>query len=372
MNETKNTHITVGMSGGVDSSVAALLLQQQGFELRGVFMKNWEGDDTDEHCSAEDDLHDARTVCDKLSIVLQGVNFSDQYWDRVFEYFLSEYRAGRTPNPDILCNREIKFKAFLDYALSQGADYIATGHYARIDCIEGRYRLLKGCDHNKDQSYFLYTLGQHQLAKSLFPIGELEKPAVRKLAEQHQLVTFNKKDSTGICFIGERNFKAFLQRYLPAQPGEIFTPEGECLGKHDGLMYYTLGQRQGLGIGGIKGHEGATWYVAGKDLKTNQLIVVDRHDHPLLYSQQLTASDLSWTSGSAPQMPCICSAKTRYRQTDSACTISNIDNGICTVIFDQPQWAVTPGQSIVFYQAEECIGGGIINSFQINPQDKIA
>ncbi len=364
MPPTNKQHIVVGMSGGVDSSVAALLLQQQGFSLRGVFMKNWEGDDTDEQCTAEEDLQDARAVCDHLKIELQGVNFSDQYWDRVFEYFLSEYRAGRTPNPDILCNKEIKFKAFLDYALSLGADYIATGHYARIDCIDGRYRLLRGLDHNKDQSYFLYTLGQTQLAKSLFPIGELEKPIVRQLAEQHQLITFNKKDSTGICFIGERDFKAFLQRYIPTQPGEIFTPEGDCLGKHDGLMYYTLGQRQGLGIGGIKGHEGATWYVADKDLNRNRLIVVDHHDHPLLYNIELSAADLSWTSATAPALPCQCSAKTRYRQTDAACTITAIENGICQVVFEQAQWAVTPGQSIVFYQGEECLGGGIINHYQ--------
>ncbi|VAX11530.1 tRNA-specific 2-thiouridylase MnmA [hydrothermal vent metagenome] len=364
MPPTNKQHIVVGMSGGVDSSVAALLLQQQNFSLRGVFMKNWEGDDTDEQCTAEEDLRDARAVCDRLKIELQGVNFSDQYWDRVFEYFLSEYRAGRTPNPDILCNKEIKFKAFLDYALSLGADYIATGHYARIDCIDGRYRLLRGLDHNKDQSYFLYTLGQNQLAKSLFPIGELEKPMVRQLAEQHQLVTFNKKDSTGICFIGERDFKAFLQRYIPAQPGEIYTPEGDCLGKHDGLMYYTLGQRQGLGIGGIKGHEGAIWYVADKDLNHNRLIVVNGHDHPLLYSIKLSASDLSWTSAGAPSLPCQCSAKTRYRQTDAACTITSIKNDVCQVIFEQAQWAVTPGQSIVFYQGEECLGGGIINHYQ--------
>ena len=364
MTTANHKQVVVGMSGGVDSSVAALLLQQQGFSLRGVFMKNWEGDDSDEHCNAEEDLQDARLVCDKLGIELQGVNFSDQYWDRVFEYFLTEYRAGRTPNPDILCNKEIKFKAFLDYALSLGADYIATGHYARIDCVDGRYRLLRGRDHNKDQSYFLYTLGQAQLAKSLFPIGELEKPAVRQLAEKHELVTFNKKDSTGICFIGERDFKAFLQRYIPAQPGEIVTAEGEYIGNHDGLMYYTLGQRQGLGIGGIRGHEGATWYVADKDLKNNRLIVVDHHDHPLLYSIKLSASDLSWTAGVAPQTPCLCSAKTRYRQADAACTITEIKDDSCSVIFEQPQWAVTPGQSIVFYQGEECLGGGIINSFQ--------
>ncbi len=364
MPSTDKQQIIIGMSGGVDSSVAALLLQQQGFGLRGVFMKNWEGDDTDEHCTAEDDLRDARAVCDKLGIELQGVNFSDQYWDRVFEYFLSEYRAGRTPNPDILCNREIKFKAFLDYALSLGADAIATGHYARIDCIDGRYRLLRGRDHNKDQSYFLYTLGQNQLAKSLFPIGELEKPEVRQLAEENQLVTFNKKDSTGICFIGERDFKTFLQRYIPAQPGEIFTAAGDAVGKHDGLMYYTLGQRQGLGIGGVKGHEGATWYVADKDLKNNRLIVVESHDHPLLYSRELIASDLSWTAGAAPPTPYACSAKTRYRQADAACVIKEINAGVCKVEFEQAQWAVTPGQSIVFYQGDECLGGGIINHFQ--------
>ena len=255
-------HIIVGMSGGVDSSVTALLLQQQGYDVQGVFMKNWEGDDTEEHCAAEDDLRDAMQVCDKLGISLQGVNFADQYWDRVFEYFLQEYRASRTPNPDILCNREIKFKAVLDYALSQGASYIATGHYARIGREGDRYTLLRGRDSSKDQSYFLYTLGQSQLARSLFPIGDLDKSRVRELAEKHGLITYDKKDSTGICFIGERDFRAFLKRYLPAQPGEIHTPDGSHLGRHEGLMYYTLGQRQGLGIGGVKGHEGAVWYLS--------------------------------------------------------------------------------------------------------------
>ncbi|MGD8577539.1 MAG: tRNA 2-thiouridine(34) synthase MnmA, partial [Thiohalophilus sp.] len=283
--------VIVGMSGGVDSSVAALLLKQQGHSVRGVFMKNWEGDDLDDHCAAEDDLKDARQVCETLGISLQGVNFADQYWDRVFSYFLQEYGAGRTPNPDILCNREIKFRAFLDYALNQGADRIATGHYARIRESEGHYELLRGLDHNKDQSYFLYTLDQHQLSRSLFPVGELDKPDVRRIAQQHHLVTFDKKDSTGICFIGERDFRSFLQHYLPAQPGEIQTPEGERIGQHQGLMYYTLGQRQGLGIGGIKGHEGATWYVADKDLDNNILIVVDGHDHPLLYARYLAATD---------------------------------------------------------------------------------
>ena len=358
--------IIVGMSGGVDSSVTALLLKQQGYLVEGVFMKNWEGDDTETHCAAEDDLRDARQVCDTLGIPLQGVNFADQYWDRVFEYFLQEYRANRTPNPDILCNREIKFKAFLDYALVQGADYIATGHYARIGHDGKRYTLLRGQDTNKDQSYFLYTLGQTQLARSLFPIGELDKTRVRKLAEQHQLITYNKKDSTGICFIGERDFRAFLKRYLPAQPGEIHTPEGERLGRHEGLMYYTLGQRQGLGIGGVQGHEGAVWYVADKDLSNNILIVVDGHDHPLLYSQGLSAIDLHWVAGEAPTLPLTCSAKTRYRQQDAACRIESTADNRCMVHFETPQWAVTPGQSVVFYQGEVCLGGGIINEIEKN------
>ncbi len=357
-------NIIVGMSGGVDSSVAALLLKQQGHALRGVFMKNWEGDDVDDHCAAEEDLKDARQVCETLEIPLQGVNFADQYWDRVFSYFLQEYGAGRTPNPDILCNREIKFRAFLDYALARGADKIATGHYARIRERDGRYQLLRGQDHNKDQSYFLYTLNQEQLARSLFPVGELDKPAVRKLAERHKLITFNKKDSTGICFIGERDFRAFLKHYLPAQPGEIQTPDGERLGRHDGLMYYTLGQRQGLGIGGVRGHAGATWYVADKDLQNNILIVVDGHAHPLLHSRQLTAGDLHWISGESPTAPFRCTARTRYRQADTACTIDALHNATCEVTFDDPQWAITPGQSIVFYQDEVCLGGGIIQHYQ--------
>jgi len=361
MNPQTSHNVIIGMSGGVDSSVAALLLKQQGHRVRGVFMKNWAGDDTEEHCSAADDLADARQVCETLGIPLQGVNFADQYWERVFEYFLQEYAAGRTPNPDILCNREIKFKAFLDYALAQGADYIATGHYARIGRDGDRYTLLRGKDANKDQSYFLYTLGQEQLRHSLFPVGELAKPQVRALAAQHRLVTCNKKDSTGICFIGERHFRNFLKRYLPAQPGEIRTPEGELLGRHEGLMYYTLGQRQGLGIGGIKGHEGAVWYVADKDLDNNILIVVNGHEHPLLYRRRLTAIELHWTAGAAPALPLRCTARTRYRQADAPCEVEALDeNGGCRVTFDTPQWAVTPGQSVVFYQGEECLGGGII------------
>ena len=355
--------VIVGISGGVDSSVAALLLQQQGYDVRGVFMKNWEGDDQDDHCAAEEDLKDARQVCEKLNMELQGVNFSDQYWDKVFAYFLEEYKSGRTPNPDVLCNKEIKFKAFLDYALSLGANKIATGHYARIDKQDGRYRLLRGKDTNKDQTYFLYTLGQKQLSKSLFPIGEIEKFEVRKIAEDNGFVTFDKKDSTGICFIGERDFKGFLKRYIPAQPGDIITPEGNTIGQHDGLMYYTLGQRQGLGIGGIKGYEGAVWYVADKDLENNLLIIVTRKDHPLLYSTQLMATDMHWVSGQAPQVPYQCTAKTRYRQQDAVCTITDLDNQQVKIVFDEPQWAVTPGQSVVIYQGEECMGGGIIQSY---------
>ena len=358
--------VVVGISGGVDSSVAALLLKQQGYTVRGVFMKNWEGDDRDDHCAAEEDLKDARQVCDKIGIELQGVNFSDQYWDRVFAYFLEEYKAGRTPNPDILCNKEIKFKAFLDYALVLGADKIATGHYARVDYQDGRYRLLRGKDSNKDQSYFLYTLGQEQLSRSLFPVGELEKPAVRKLAQEQKFITHNKKDSTGICFIGERDFKNFLKRYIPAQAGEIITPEGDVVGRHDGLMYYTLGQRQGLGIGGVKGFEGAVWYVADKDLQNNKLIVVTRKEHPLLYSTTLTAIDLHWVAEQAPPLPYRCTAKTRYRQQDAPCTIHTLDDKHYKVVFDDPQWAITPGQSIVFYQGEECLGGGIIQSYVKN------
>lgn len=362
MSSPSAQHVVVGLSGGVDSSVAALLLQQQGHAVQGVFMKNWEGDDTEDYCAAEADLADARAVAEALGIPLQAVNFADQYWDRVFAYFLREYRAGRTPNPDILCNREIKFRAFLDYALSLGAEKIATGHYARIGRdADGRYTLLRGLDPAKDQSYFLYTLGQAQLSRSLFPIGELEKPRVRQLAAERGLVTSAKKDSTGICFIGERHFRDFLKRYLPAQPGEIRLPEGERLGRHEGLMYYTLGQRQGLGIGGVRGHAGATWYVAGKDLANNVLWVVDGHDHPLLFSRELRAIDLHWVAGEPPALPARLTAKTRYRQADAPCRIETIEDGQARVRFDEPQWAVTPGQSIVFYDGETCLGGGIID-----------
>ncbi len=353
-------NIIVGLSGGVDSSVTTLLLQQQGYHVEALFMKNWEEDDDAEYCAAAVDLKDAESVAQTLGVELHRVNFSAEYWDRVFEHFLAEYKAGRTPNPDILCNKEIKFKAFLEYAQRLGADHIATGHYVRRDVVDGRYRLLKGRDAEKDQSYFLYTLGQQQLRHALFPVGELNKAEVRELAERHQLVTHNKKDSTGICFIGERKFKEFLSRYLPAQPGNIETPEGEVIGQHSGLMYYTLGQRQGLGIGGLANYPDEPWFVVEKDLKRNVLIAAQGHNHPLLFSQTLKASQLHWVSGEAPIAPFSCRAKVRYRQQDQACTITQLADDHCTVHFDEPQRAVTAGQSVVFYDGEVCLGGGII------------
>ncbi len=357
--------IIVGLSGGVDSSVAALLLKQQGYDVSAVFMKNWNEDDDDDYCPAEEDFADAQSIAAELNIPFHGVNFAPEYWDKVFAYFLAEYQAGRTPNPDILCNKEIKFKVFLEYALAQGAEKIATGHYARVKEQNGEYFLLKGKDNNKDQSYFLYTLGQYPLSRTLFPVGELEKPQVRQLAEDHKLATWDKKDSTGICFIGERDFKQFLSRYLPAQPGDMVTPEGEVVGQHQGLMYHTLGQRKGLGIGGRKNDtSGQPWFAAQKNLQKNQLIVVQGKDHPLLYNQSLKAADLHWVSGHAPEAPFQCRAKTRYRQPDQDCLISRIEtisNSIqCVVEFDSPQFAITPGQSVVFYQDEICLGGGII------------
>ncbi len=354
--------IVVGLSGGVDSAVAALLLREQGYAVEALFMKNWEEDDAPEYCAAAADLADAQAVCDVLGIPLHTVNFSAEYWDRVFEYFLAEYRAGRTPNPDVLCNREIKFKAFLDHAATLGATTIATGHYARSDLHEGRWRLLRGADPEKDQSYFLYTLGQAQLARSRFPLGHLAKGEVRRMAAAAGLPVHAKKDSTGICFIGERKFKEFLARYLPARPGDIVTPEGEVIGRHDGLMYHTLGQRQGLGIGGRHGSSGEPWYVAGKDLGRNLLLVVQGHDHPLLFSRALTATDLTWVAGEPPALPARCSAKVRYRQGDQPCRVEAGPEGGVTVTFDTPQRAVTPGQSVVFYDGAACLGGGIITS----------
>ena len=348
--------IVVGMSGGVDSSVAALLLKEQGFDVLGLFMKNWEDDDTEEFCTSREDLVDAVSAADRIGVDIEAVNFSAEYKDRVFQNFLREHQAGRTPNPDVLCNAEIKFKAFLDHALSLGAERIATGHYARIRQTDGRFELLKAVDQSKDQSYFLYRLNQTQLSRSLFPLGELNKTAVRRIARQFGLANHDKKDSTGICFIGERPFRQFLSRYLPREPGDIETPDGRFVARHEGLMYYTIGQRRGLGIGG----EGDAWYVTGKDLQRNVLFVVQGRDHPALLKPDLVAGQLNWMSGDAPALEETYGAKTRYRQPDAQCQITTVDSEECTVLFDAPQWAVTPGQSFVAYQGEVCLGGGII------------
>ena len=354
--------VIVGMSGGVDSSVSALLLKQQGYQVEGLFMKNWDEDDGSEYCTAKDDLADAQAVADKLGMVLHTANFAAEYWDNVFEHFLEEYKAGRTPNPDILCNKEIKFKAFLEYAVHLGADYIATGHYVRKRDIEGQpSQLLKGLDANKDQSYFLHAVSGSQIAKTLFPVGELEKPKVREIAVKYDLITANKKDSTGICFIGERRFKDFLEQYIPAQPGDIVTDKGEVIGQHSGLMFHTLGQRQGLGIGGLKNHSEDAWYVVDKKLETNQLIVGQGNQHSLLFTDSLQLSEIDWVAESQPALPLNCMAKTRYRQADQACTLFfNEADGCFQVDFDEPQRAVTPGQSVVFYSDDICLGGGVI------------
>lgn len=347
------------MSGGVDSSVSALLLIEQGFDVEGLFMKNWEEDDGTEYCTAMDDLADAQAVCDKIGIKLHTANFAAEYWDNVFEHFLAEYKAGRTPNPDILCNREIKFKAFLDYAMMLGADLIATGHYVRRRDIDGRTELLKGLDPNKDQSYFLHAVGGEQIAKTLFPVGELEKAGssgdCREIRTGHR----QKKDSTGICFIGERRFSDFLKQYLPAQPGEIKTTEGEVIGRHHGLMYHTIGQRQGLGIGGLKDAGDEPWYVLRKDLDTNELIVGQGNNHPWLFSSALLASEIYWVNPIDLSQPLRLTAKVRYRQSDQACTLEKTASGY-RAVFDEPQRAVTPGQSVVFYDGEICLGGGVI------------
>mgnify|MGYP003675476319 CR=1 FL=1 len=358
----EQTRVIVGMSGGVDSSVSAALLLEQGYQVEGLFMKNWDEDDGTEYCTAMDDLADAQAVSDKLGIKLHTANFAAEYWDNVFEHFLEEYQAGRTPNPDILCNREIKFKAFLDYALALGADLIATGHYVRRGERDGQTVLLRGVDGNKDQSYFLHAVGAEQLARTLFPVGELEKPEVRRIAEKYELATARKKDSTGICFIGERRFSDFLKQYLPAQPGDIQTTEGKVIGRHHGLMYHTMGQRQGLGIGGMPGAGDEPWYVLKKDLTNNVLIVGQGNDHPWLFSRALSCSGIYWVN---PQLaldtPLPLTAKVRYRQPDQHCTLEATPSGY-RLVFDEPQRAVTPGQSVVLYQGEVCLGGGVIET----------
>ncbi|HDS3818873.1 tRNA 2-thiouridine(34) synthase MnmA [Morganella morganii] len=363
MSDNSQKKVIVGMSGGVDSSVSAYLLQQQGYKVTGLFMKNWEEDDDTEYCSAAADLADAQAVCDKLGIELLTINFAAEYWDNVFEHFLEEYKAGRTPNPDILCNKEIKFKAFLEYAAEDlGADYIATGHYVRRRDINGTTQLLRGLDSNKDQSYFLYTLSHDQVAQSLFPVGELEKPEVRRIAEQLGLITAKKKDSTGICFIGERKFRDFLARYLPAKPGPIMTVDGQEIGQHDGLMYHTLGQRKGLKIGGTREGSDEPWYVVDKDVENNILIVAQGHEHPRLMSAGLIAQQLDWVSREPLTQPMRCVVKTRYRQEDIPCTVTPLGDDKISVRFDNPVAAVTPGQSAVFYQDEVCLGGGVIEA----------
>ncbi|WP_406944445.1 tRNA 2-thiouridine(34) synthase MnmA [Halobacillus sp. SY10] len=357
MKDPKDTRVVVGMSGGVDSSVAALLLKEQGYDVVGIFMKNW--DDTDENgvCTATEDYEDVIRVCNQLDIPYFAVNFEKQYWDKVFTYFLDEYKKGRTPNPDVMCNKEIKFKAFMDHAMSLGADYLATGHYAQVRENDGTYEMLRGVDHNKDQTYFLNQLSQEVLSKVMFPLGHLEKKEVRRIAEEHGLATAKKKDSTGICFIGERNFKEFLSEYLPAQPGNMETLDGEVKGKHDGLMYYTLGQRQGLGIGGA----GDPWFVVGKNVTDNILYVGQGFHHDALYSDGLIASEASWTKGFVPTESFKCTAKFRYRQEDSGVTVYPMEDGTWKVMFDEPERAITPGQAVVFYDGEVCLGGATID-----------
>jgi len=354
-----NERVIVGLSGGVDSSVATLQLIEQGYQVEGLFMKNWEEDDSEAYCSATEDLADAQSVADQLGIKLHTVNFSGEYWDRVFEHFLAEYSAGRTPNPDVLCNREIKFKAFLDHALDLGADYIATGHYAGVRHIDHGSQLVCAIDGNKDQTYFLYMLGQHALRHTLFPLQALTKPQVREIAEAAGFSNSRKKDSTGICFIGERRFKDFLAQYLPANPGKIYSVDNELLGDHQGLMYYTLGQRQGLGIGGQANHSLDPWFVVEKDLENNRLIVAQGHTHPNLMRTSLVAEQLHWVAGNAPGDHFDCLARCRHRQPLQNCHVV-IENDLAQVEFLEPQRALTPGQSIVFYQDDICLGGGII------------
>ncbi|MEJ6612584.1 MAG: tRNA 2-thiouridine(34) synthase MnmA [Porticoccus sp.] len=363
--QAAKTKVIVGMSGGVDSSVTALLLKQQGYVVEGLFMKNWDEDDGTEYCTAQQDMSDAQSVADMLKIPLHSVNFASEYWDDVFQIFLQEYKSGRTPNPDILCNKEIKFKVFLDYAELLGGDYIATGHYARTSTKNGRTYLLKGIDDSKDQSYFLHAVNEAAFSRTLFPIGEMKKTEVRKIAEEYGLITAKKKDSTGICFIGERRFKDFLEQYLPGQPGNIESSDGDIIGQHSGLMYYTLGQRQGLGVGGLKTSDDNPWYVSGKDLSRNTLIAVQGGSHPLLFSDSLKVSELHWINGLPEEIiknentDFSCQAKTRYRQDDQQCQVIKTEGGYL-MKFNTPQRSLTPGQSVVLYRDSICLGGGVI------------
>ena len=368
----RRERVVVGMSGGVDSSVAAWLLKAQGYDVVGLFMKNWEDDDTDEYCTSREDLVDAAAVADVIGIELEAVNFAAEYRERVFAHFLHDYAAGRTPNPDVLCNSEIKFRAFLDHAVSLGADRIATGHYARVRRASGtdRIELVKAVDRSKDQTYFLHRLTQAQLAPVVFPLGEMMKRDVRALAQREHIPTYAKRDSTGICFIGERPFRDFLARYLPRTPGAIVTAVGAPVGRHDGLAYYTMGQRQGLGIGGTREGLAAPWFVAGKDMARNELIAVQGHDHPLLYRRDVRAGDLHWIAGEASGLPARFGAKTRYRMPDALCSVSASGDGAADARFDVPQWAPTPGQYLVFYDGDVCLGGGVIDVPPKKPSDE--
>lgn len=358
----QSSGIVVGMSGGVDSSVAALLLQRAGESIEGLFMQNWEEDAREGGCRAEQDRRDAIAVCGRLGIRCHTRNFAAEYWDGVFAHFVAEYRAGRTPNPDILCNREIKFRTFLEHARALGAERIATGHYARVRRSGAQWHLLRGIDAAKDQSYFLYTLGQEQLAATVFPIGELPKSEVRRIAADAGLPTHAKKDSTGICFIGERDFREFLGRYLPAREGDIVDPQGVVLGRHPGAFYFTLGQREGLNLGGVRGRPQAPWFVVGKDIERNRLIVDQGHDSPLLMSTQLRTASADWVAGHPPAATFECTAKTRYRQADQKCRVKVVEGDRLLVSFAESQRAVTPGQSLVLYQGESCLGGAVIES----------
>ena len=366
----RKTRVIVGLSGGVDSSVAAWMLKAQGFDVVGLFMKNWEDDDTDEYCTSREDLVDAASVADVIGVELEAVNFAAEYRERVFAQFLREYDAGRTPNPDVLCNSEIKFRAFLDHARTLGADHIATGHYARVRRDGSRVQLRKAADAAKDQSYFLHRLTQEQLAPVLFPLGETTKREVRAIARREGIPTWAKKDSTGICFIGERPFRDFLAKYLPRTPGPIETPDGTQVGRHDGLAYYTLGQRQGLRIGGTKAGEDLPWFVAGKDAARNALIAVQGHDHPALYRRTVEAQELHWIAGALPEPSTLdrVGAKTRYRMPDAMCRVELLEDDSCSATFDAPQWAPTPGQYLVLYDGDVCLGGGIIDG---NSADRV-
>lgn len=372
-NENHKTRVVVGMSGGVDSSVTALLLKQQGYDVIGIFMKNWDDTDENGYCTATEDFKDVEAVAQQIGIPYYTVNFEKEYWDRVFTYFLDEYKKDRTPNPDVMCNKEIKFKAFLDYATDLGADYIAMGHYAQLKIDEhGVKHLLRGADNNKDQTYFLSQLSQEQLSRAMFPLGHLQKEEVRKIAQEAGLATANKKDSTGVCFIGERNFNEFLSNYLPAQPGQMKTLDGQVIGEHAGLMYYTIGQRQGLGIGGVKGfsvHE--PWFVIGKEFATNTLFVGQGYHNEYLYTDYLEASEIHFTTNEEKPLEFTCTAKFRYRQADVPVTVKlSEDRRKATVVFAEPVRAITPGQAVVFYDGQECLGGGMIDAAYSNTDGK--